>query len=43
MMPFIGGSEGMSVVEGLEHFAAEGERPSVVDFAMHCRCGPTRS
>ena len=43
MMPFIGGSEGMSVVEGLEHFAAEGERRSVVDFAMHCRLGPTRS
>ena len=40
MMPFIGGSEGMSVVEGLEHFAAEGERRSVVDFAMHCRLRP---
>ena len=32
--------EGMSVVEGLEHFAAEGERRSVVDFAMHCRLRP---
>jgi len=40
MMPFIGGREGMSVVEGLEHFAAEGERHSVVDFAMHCRLRP---
>jgi dihydropyrimidinase len=40
MMPFIGGREGMSVVEGLEHFAAEGERRSVVDFAMHCRLRP---
>jgi len=40
MMPFIGGREGMSVVEGLEHFAVEGERRSVVDFAMHCRLRP---
>lgn len=40
MMPFIGGREGMSVVEGLEHFAHEGERRSVVDFAMHCRLRP---
>jgi dihydropyrimidinase len=40
MMPFIGGREEMSVVEGLEHFAAEGERRSVVDFAMHCRLRP---
>jgi dihydropyrimidinase len=40
MMPFIGGREGMSVVEGLEHFAMEGERRSVVDFAMHCRLRP---
>jgi len=40
MMPFIGGDETMSVVEGLEHFAEEGERHSVVDFAMHCRLRP---
>jgi dihydropyrimidinase len=40
MMPFIGGKDGMSVVEGLAHFAAEGERRSVVDFAMHCRLRP---
>ncbi len=43
MMPFIGGKEGMSVVEGLEYFAAEGERRSVVDFAMHCRLRPDAS
>ena len=40
MMPFIGGKDGMSVVEGLEHFVREGESRSVVDFAMHCRLRP---
>jgi dihydropyrimidinase len=40
MMPFIGGREGMSLVEGLEHFVREGEQRSVVDFAMHCRLRP---
>jgi dihydropyrimidinase len=43
MMPFVGGREGMGVVEGLEHFAREGERRSVVDFAMHCRLRPERA
>ena len=40
MMPFIGGKDGMSVVEGLEHFVREGESRSVIDFAMHCRLRP---
>jgi dihydropyrimidinase len=40
MMPFIGGKDGMSVVEGLEHFVREGEARSVIDFAMHCRLRP---
>jgi dihydropyrimidinase len=41
MMPFVGGDEGMSVAEGIDHFIAEGSARSVVDFAMHCRLRPS--
>lgn len=41
MIPFVGGDEGMSVGEGIDHFIAEGSARSVIDFAMHCRLRPS--
>lgn len=40
IIPFIGGGEGMGVGEVLDSFIEEGQRRSVVDFAMHCRLRP---
>ena len=40
MMPFVSGTERMSVAEGISHWIAEGQRRSVVDFAVHCRLRP---
>jgi dihydropyrimidinase len=40
MMPFVSGDERMGVAEGIDYWIGEGERRSVVDFAMHCRLRP---
>jgi dihydropyrimidinase len=40
IIPFIGPREDMGVGEALDLFIAEGQRRSVVDFAMHCRLRP---
>lgn len=40
MIPFVGGGEGLGLLAGVEQVLAEGERRSVVDFAMHARLRP---
>lgn len=40
MMPFVSGTETMSVAEGIRHWIEEGERRSLIDFAVHCRLRP---
>lgn len=40
MMPFVSGDERMSVPEWIDYWIDEGQRHSVVDFAMHCRLRP---
>lgn len=40
IVPFIGGGDGVGVGEALDRFIEEGQRRSVVDFAMHARLRP---
>jgi len=40
MMPFVSGDDRMGVAEFVDYWIAEGQRQSVVDFAMHCRLRP---
>lgn len=42
MLPFVVGRPDMGVREALQYFIEEGQRASVVDFALHCRLRPDR-
>jgi dihydropyrimidinase len=40
IIPFVSGDERMSVAEFVDYWIDQGQRQSVVDFAMHCRLRP---